>query len=113
MQKKEFKGLQEINFAFHHKIFEASGMPELIRIIKGLWIKIPWNLLHNMPERAQQAAIEHKQIIEALVMRDPDLVAQRMEEHIDIASRRLREFWREDPVNEELQEKILSVETRQ
>jgi DNA-binding GntR family transcriptional regulator len=103
--KDEHKGLQEINYAFHHQIFEASRMPELIQIIKGIWIKIPWNLLRNMPERPRQAAAEHKRILEAINIRDPDLVAQRMKQHIDIASRRLRDFWRLGSIDEILQEK--------
>jgi DNA-binding GntR family transcriptional regulator len=82
--RDELPGYFEANKAFHRKIIEFSGNKIL------LWI---WDLLalrvdraryysNRWPARWQAAIQEHQGLLDALVARDEERLAQRMEEHV-------------------------------
>lgn len=97
IEKQELKGLRRLNYEFHNLIYETAGMPELLKIIRGLWTKFPWDTLHVIPNRAAISAGEHARLLEALAAGDADLAAQRMKEHIESSAVELNDFLARTP----------------
>jgi DNA-binding GntR family transcriptional regulator len=66
----------EANQAFHFALYEASGMPDLVALIGGLWLKvgpvINLDLRHNDERLASGAAARlHAKALKALRDKDP------------------------------------------
>jgi DNA-binding GntR family transcriptional regulator len=59
--------LFDLNGAFHFTLYTASGNKILCQLIEGLWERstVYRRRFTFMPERAQQALAEHKQILDA------------------------------------------------
>jgi DNA-binding GntR family transcriptional regulator len=72
------------NVNFHEQVLELSGCSKLIELASHIQdhMRMVRILTMRAGGRAQNALIEHFQIIEALENRDPDLSASRMREHI-------------------------------
>jgi DNA-binding GntR family transcriptional regulator len=88
----EPESLRRLNYDFHMMIYEAADMPELLRIIRSLWTKFPWDTLHVLPRRAQASLAEHAALMEAIEDRNPVLAGRRMQEHIQAGAETLREY---------------------
>jgi DNA-binding GntR family transcriptional regulator len=69
---RDFVLLLNLNRAFHFTIYEASALPLLMEMIKGLWNRsaLYRRAFTFLPERAVQALQEHKQIYQACRRRD-------------------------------------------
>ena len=89
---QELKALRRLNFELHSLIYEAAGLPELLKLIRGLWTKFPWDTLHVLPNRARRSAQEHARLIEALAAGKAELAGQLMREHIENAARELNRY---------------------
>jgi len=89
IQQNELKELRRLNYELHILIYEAADMPELLKIIRSLWTKFPWDTLHVLPERASTSSAQHAQLIEALAAGDAELAGQLMQAHIESGSREL------------------------
>ncbi len=72
------------NVTFHEQVLELSGCSKLIELASHIrdHMRMVRILTMRAGGRAQNALMEHLQIIEALENRDPDLSASRMREHI-------------------------------
>lgn len=70
------------NFELHWLIYNACGLPHLIQIIRTLWIKSPFDTLHVLPTRPQEAVVEHARLLAAIDTGDAVLAGQYMREHI-------------------------------
>ncbi|MBX3061392.1 MAG: GntR family transcriptional regulator [Anaerolineae bacterium] len=88
----EFKELRKLNYEFHMLIYLSAGMPQLLKIIKSLWTKFPWDTLHVLPGRAVVSAREHIQIIQAIEDQDPKAAGQAMQAHIEHGAASLAEY---------------------
>jgi DNA-binding GntR family transcriptional regulator len=84
--------LLRLNREFHMLIYESAGMPQLIQIIKTLWIKSPWDTLFVVPNRAQKVVLEHNQILSAIDRGDHELAGQYMQEHIENGAAMLSDY---------------------
>jgi DNA-binding GntR family transcriptional regulator len=68
------------NRAFHFKVYEIAGSPLLLSLMRLLWQSL---LLGPMAARPHQESWrQHEQLVDALALRDGDLAAQLMREHI-------------------------------
>lgn len=79
----ELKELRRLNYELHNLIYEAAGLPELLRIIRGLWTKFPWDTLNVLPNRAFMSNDEHSKLIDAMAEGDAARAGQLMREHIE------------------------------
>lgn len=84
--------LRKFNYEFHWLIYNTAGMPYLAQIIRNLWLKSPWDTLHVLPTRPQEAIIEHDRILEAIDARDAHLAGTRMREHIELGEKTLSRY---------------------
>jgi DNA-binding GntR family transcriptional regulator len=92
IQQKELKELRKLNYELHILIYEAADMPELLKIIRSLWTKFPWDTLHVLPDRAGASSNEHAELIETLAAHDAERAGQLMQAHIENGSRELDRY---------------------
>ncbi|RMF82723.1 MAG: GntR family transcriptional regulator [Chloroflexi bacterium] len=83
LEAGERKAIRKVNYNFHILIYETANMPELLRIIRGLWMKSPLDSLYVIPRRAQQAIDEHQAILDAIDDGDADRAGAGMRIHIE------------------------------
>jgi DNA-binding GntR family transcriptional regulator len=86
----------KLNNEFHMRIYEAAAMPQLLQIIKMLWIKTPWDTLFVVPNRSRMVIEEHRRVMDAIVAGDAVLAGQRMQEHLVNGGEALRHFLEKD-----------------
>lgn len=92
IQARELKTLRRLNFELHSVIYEAAAMPELLKLIRSLWTKFPWDTLHVLPDRAQRSAQEHARLIGALAAGKAERAGQLMHAHIESAANELNRY---------------------
>jgi DNA-binding GntR family transcriptional regulator len=68
------------NRAFHFKVYEVAGSPLLLSLMRLLWQSLLLGPMAARPHR--ESWCQHEQLVEALALRDGDLAAQIMREHI-------------------------------
>ncbi|MCB1489749.1 MAG: GntR family transcriptional regulator [Bauldia sp.] len=81
----------DLNVDFHMAIYEASGMPRLVRLIRGLWHGVPPLTPIVLAGRIDRSQHEHGEIIDSLRRRDPAGAAHALAQHIETAGEELRE----------------------
>jgi len=76
------KGARQANWTFHFLFYDRCGIPPLARVIEGLWLSYPWDILQVIPGRIDQSINEHRAMVRAI--RDGDLasVKDSFETHI-------------------------------
>lgn len=84
--------LLKLNREFHMLIYESAGMPQLLQIIKTMWIKSPWDTLFVVPNRANMIVEEHRKILNAIDEGNSDLAGRNMQEHIKTGAAALAAF---------------------
>jgi DNA-binding GntR family transcriptional regulator len=94
--ENDFQTLRKVNFEFHWLIYSTAAMPHLIQIIRSLWLKSPWDTLHVLPTRPQDAIAEHRRLLEAIDAGDAFLAGVRMREHIENVEKALSQFLAEN-----------------
>jgi DNA-binding GntR family transcriptional regulator len=77
--------VREANHRFHFFLYDHAGMPSLTRLIEGLWIAFPWDVLDANEERTARAHRGHEAILDAIEARDADAVRAACDEHIAVA----------------------------
>lgn len=75
--------ITDANRRFHFAIFEASGMPRLIRLLRQLWdaTDVYRSVYFAEPANRAQVAHEHRQLLAALRAGDADAVVQAQDGH--------------------------------
>src|SRR4029453_16277959 len=81
----QLKNLRKLNYEFPMLIYRAADMPLLLKLIRVLWTKFPWDTLHVVPGRAADSVEEHRRIIKAIEDGNARLAGRLMQEHIDHA----------------------------
>ncbi|MBZ0299571.1 MAG: GntR family transcriptional regulator [Anaerolineae bacterium] len=98
VEAADFQTLRKLNYEFHWLIYYTAGMQHLSQIIRGLWLKSPWDRLHGMPNRPEEAIIEHERLLKAVYARDAQLSRSWMHEHIEHSAHTLSEYLTERPL---------------
>ena len=83
VEKAEYTSILKLNRDFHMLIYQAAGMPYLFQIIRGLWMRSPWDTLLVIPNRANMILQEHTLVLAAIESGDAQLAGQYMQEHIE------------------------------
>lgn len=81
--RADIEEYSDANIRFHQMILELSGCSLLASTADGLFIHMQAIRRRAMGEsdRARRSVVDHMEIIEALIARDPDLAARRVREH--------------------------------
>jgi DNA-binding GntR family transcriptional regulator len=74
-----------INRDIHMSIYEASSLPRLVALIKGLWAVYPFDTLEAATGRPKASLKEHALITEALKERNAARLAGAVERHLAAA----------------------------
>jgi DNA-binding GntR family transcriptional regulator len=75
-------GVRDANREFHFLFYERSGIPALVRIIDGLWLSFPWDILQVISGRLDSSIDEHRAMVDAVRGGDVEQVKTAFEEHI-------------------------------
>jgi DNA-binding GntR family transcriptional regulator len=78
-----YKRYAELNKEFHQSIYRFCGMPHLISLLERYWNNgSRYSKYFNyMPEFSISAARDHREILNALKIRDPELARATVEKH--------------------------------
>jgi DNA-binding GntR family transcriptional regulator len=74
------------NFDIHMAIYRAAGMPRLAALIENLWATYPFTLASWPEDRRMLMAREHRDLLATLRERNPNKLAQAIEDHIRSAA---------------------------
>jgi DNA-binding GntR family transcriptional regulator len=88
----EIAPIRKLNYDFHMRIYTAAEAPQLFQMVKGLWVKAPWDTLYVIPGRPVNMLEEHQLIINAISKGDAVLAGQYMQSHIEIVRAALTKF---------------------
>ncbi len=90
--KDDVRPIRKLNYEFHMRIYTAAEMPQLIQLIKALWIKSPWDTIYVLPGRPRLMLQEHQRVIEAMALGQAEQAGQHMREHIEIVQTALIKY---------------------
>ncbi len=79
--------LVALNTTFHRLLGEASGNQTAAGLVEQLRTRIELVYAGKLPRRAEASWSEHEAILEAIAVKDPDLAADRLREHLVQAAR--------------------------
>lgn len=96
VENNDLLALRKLNYEFHMLIYKAADMPLLLHMIRTLWTKFPWDTLHVLPDRAQNATEEHQRILDAINEGNAELAGEQMRLHIESGSTALHEYLSKD-----------------
>jgi DNA-binding GntR family transcriptional regulator len=88
-QERNYKLLNQLNWAFHFRIYEASHMPYVIKMIESCWLRAGSYLSIIYPDFAKTDAgiLNHIAIVRAIREGNSEAVAQTIAHDIEFASR--------------------------
>lgn len=83
-QKGDRGKFNELNIAFHEAIYRGTQSQYFEQLLKDINYYISATSRHSIrqPDRLDSAAIEHKEIYEAIVARDKEEAKKKIQEHI-------------------------------
>ncbi len=84
--------VRRANYHFHSAIYTGAGSEILRGLIEKLWPRFATDLLWMIPGRAEESIQQHRAILEAFRVRDPDLAVQAMADHIMTAGQQIADF---------------------
>jgi DNA-binding GntR family transcriptional regulator len=90
-RKADFKEVIALNWRFHFTVYEASGMPNLVRMIEGCWLSAGAYLNVIYPEYGQtdRGLANHAAILAAIEAREGERLAAAIRTDIEMASHAL------------------------
>ncbi|MCP1335752.1 GntR family transcriptional regulator [Futiania mangrovi] len=88
---RDYKALMRLNWEFHFAIYGLAGMPALVRMIEGCWLKTGsyLNVLYPAYGGSDRGVQNHADIIAALEAGDGDRLAAAVQADIETASNAL------------------------
>ena len=86
--------LKDMDTEFHALIYKSSGSRMLTRILSELHrnVKAYRRLWFNDPIKSRTSRNEHKEILDAIVKKDPDLAEELMLKHVEHAMENMTEY---------------------
>jgi DNA-binding GntR family transcriptional regulator len=83
-RENDFAGSWAADYDFHFALYGAAGSPWLVRLITPLWeTSERYRRLAQSPSRDfSERYTEHMSILDACILRDPDLAAKRLCDHL-------------------------------
>ena len=90
-QAKDYKRLIDLNWSFHFSIYEAAGMPFLVRMIESCWLRTGsyLNVIYPDFAKTDSGILNHIAIIRAIREGNAEAVAQAIVHDIEYSSESL------------------------
>lgn len=79
------------NYRFHHRMFEAAGMPQTLHFVQILWARYPFDLINRLKGRVSRAAGEHDQVLGAMIAGDAPAAMLATRQHIEAGWQELKD----------------------
>jgi DNA-binding GntR family transcriptional regulator len=77
--------LVEADLHFHELVISASGQLHTMQIWRTIWPRIrAYFVRYERYRNFEQTVAEHRELLEALQTRDPEIVTAQLERHIDV-----------------------------
>ncbi|MGH7610466.1 MAG: GntR family transcriptional regulator [Candidatus Dormibacteria bacterium] len=71
---------RNLNRNFHFRVYECAGSPMLMSIMRLLWAAFPGGPQFGRP--LEESVEQHGRLVQSLASRDPEAVAQVIQEHV-------------------------------
>jgi DNA-binding GntR family transcriptional regulator len=75
------------NYRFHFRLYECADLPQTLHFVRVVWAKYPFDMLGALPNRAEQVASEHDEIMQGLRARDARATMRAMQRHLESGHR--------------------------
>jgi DNA-binding GntR family transcriptional regulator len=75
------------NYRFHFRLYECADLPQTLHFVRVTWAKYPFDMLGALPNRAEQVAREHDEIMQGLRVRDARATMRAMQRHLESGHR--------------------------
>lgn len=72
-----------VNYRFHRRLYDVAVMPHTQHFVQILWARYPFDVINAAGGRGDQAAQEHRDILDALATRDASASIFAMRKHIE------------------------------
>jgi len=91
--RQDYRDVIRLNWAFHFRIYNLSGMPALTRMIEGCWLKTGsyLNLIYPDFGKTSTGIRNHQEILAAIEARDPNRMLDAVRCDIEYASTAMEE----------------------
>jgi len=101
IKQSNYERLGILNMDFHLRIYQAAPYPLLFKLLVDLWEKVrrTQSVFTLIPKRAIASLTEHRKIIEALKLKDAELVGRLIREQKENSMKALVNFVREKKGN--------------
>jgi DNA-binding GntR family transcriptional regulator len=88
---KELESLRRgYNYRFHFRLYGCADLPQTLHFVRVVWAKYPFDMLGALPNRAEQVASEHDEIMQGLRTRDSRMTMRAMQRHLESGHRLLK-----------------------
>jgi len=72
-----------INYRFHRRMYDFANLPKTLHFVQVLWAQYPFDVINRIPGRAIQAAKEHGELLNNLIVGDAAGAMLTMRRHIE------------------------------
>ena len=76
-------GARGVNYRFHTRLYGIADMPQTLHFVQVLWARYPFDLINAVEGRGKKAAMEHDEILRALMDGDASAAMVAMRKHIE------------------------------
>src|SRR5690606_23896957 len=101
IEQADLNGMVEVDTGFHQILYQASRNQRLAQIINNLRDQIQRfrQTCLSYPGRMKSALEEHREIVDAISARDPELARRLAQEHIENAENSMMQVIRQEKPN--------------
>ena len=79
------------NYRFHHRMFAVARQPQTLHFVQILWARYPFDLINRLKGRVSRAAVEHDQMLAAMIAGDSAAAMLATRQHIEAGWLELRD----------------------
>ncbi|MFY0634283.1 MAG: GntR family transcriptional regulator [Vannielia sp.] len=76
------ESVRSINYRFHETMYLVADLPQTLRFVRTLWARYPFDLINKLGTRIERASAEHREMLNALILRDEAALLSALRTHI-------------------------------
>lgn len=98
VQKNDIEGFAQLNIEFHESIYRATKSRYLEQVLKGLqyYMKRTRMKALQVEGRIQKSQMEHKEILDAFIHRDPEKAQEALTRHLMNSQKNVEKYQMEN-----------------
>ena len=81
-ERGDTEAVRSINYRFHETIYSVADMPQTLKFVRTLWARYPFDLINKVSSRIDRASVEHRDMLQALIVRDEVALMNALRVHI-------------------------------